>query len=929
MPVGGWINRTAGVAARNGTSTHTITFASDGDAPFAPTDGRLLVMVVAAPVTNAWSAGWTEQLSPTANTELSVATITAATTTSVTLTHNASNRPIAWVVYEFPAGWTWVSGASSSGAANNAAQPTVSSLPVRPVTVFYGVSSLIDTTGGATLSATWTTGVTEDVDSFTDDNATTDGVWLGVAYTSTDASSAATTPTLTNGRASLTERVSFAVGPAAVTVLANNTVTASLEISVAWGADATADPDTWLWSDITADVLVDDGEHVTWTVGRQDEASEAQPAQAVIRLDNRAGDYSLGPQSRRWPYVRRATPLRIRVTYSGTVYARFLGFIDVWQPEWDQTGQKAVVTVTASGLMRRLKQGKGAVPSPLRRYLTARDEVVAYWPMEDGASAKSAASAIEGHPPLSCSIGAPQFADDSSTFVASAALPDMDFSNLQAVVPAFTTTTAWQVRVLVSIPEGGLNDGVPLLTVYTQDTTAVWAWGVNYGVGGTLRILAYGSEFSPAYEDTGAVAFEMDGHPCQLTLSVWQDGADIAWELATIEPSNPSTASTFGSAILGETNSDPARLVLCRGGLANPIMGHCYIEDSVSTILDVGSALSAHHRERAHDRFARLCEENGLTYGVDGYSAASEPMGVQPRAGLAEMLRECEVAEQGFVVDAIALTQHLALVARASRVRTTADTTLTAGDLLDLTVVDDDQTLRNRATASRPDGGTATVSDTDGPLGTTAVGIYEDSVTVNCAYDAQVPSYAGWLVHLGTGQGFYRYPSLRLDLAACTPARIPELLLLSPTRRVDVTGLSTYRTQHPAGTIESTLVGVTNIVDRFSWVMECNLAPYQPWKIAKTATDATYGFRTTSSGSTLSAQATAGATTLSVATPSGPLWTTAGGDFPMSITVGQLAVSVTGISGGSSPQTFTLSTALSITRPSGSVVQLASAVLDL
>jgi len=68
-------------------------------------------------------------------------------------------------------------------------------------------------------------------------------------------------------------------------------------------------------------------------------------------------------------------------------------------------------------------------------------------------------------------------------------------------------------------------------------------------------------------------------------------------------------------------------------------------------------------------------------------------------------------------------------------------------------------------------------------------------------------------------------------------------------------------------------------------------------------------------------RASAGASSLSVATASGPLWTTTADDFPFDVEVGGIRVTVTAISGGSSPQTFTV-TGATVTKAlsSGSAV---------
>jgi hypothetical protein len=207
-----WLNRTAGVLARNGTDSHTLTFGSDGDAPFTPTDGRFLVVVVDGPVTHGWPGGWTERLSPVNTSELSVATATASSTTSVVITHNSGNKPIAFAAYEFPAGTTWVTGGSSADTSPSGACPDLTGLPGTAVSVFSAISIAVPSTASA-ISAAWTAPATEDADFFAAFSGT-DGAWLSVAYedgvTSTTKSGATLTTTVT-GTANNAERVSFAL----------------------------------------------------------------------------------------------------------------------------------------------------------------------------------------------------------------------------------------------------------------------------------------------------------------------------------------------------------------------------------------------------------------------------------------------------------------------------------------------------------------------------------------------------------------------------------------------------------------------------------------------------------------------------------------------------------------------------------------------
>lgn len=104
-----YLHKSSGVAPRNGTSTHVINFTTDGDAPFTPASGSLLVLFVFGAVTHT-NGVWAERFQPVATAELSLFEITSAPTTSITITHNGSNYPVDWCVYELPAGTTYDTG---------------------------------------------------------------------------------------------------------------------------------------------------------------------------------------------------------------------------------------------------------------------------------------------------------------------------------------------------------------------------------------------------------------------------------------------------------------------------------------------------------------------------------------------------------------------------------------------------------------------------------------------------------------------------------------------------------------------------------------------------------------------------------------------------------------------------------------------------
>ncbi|BAL87303.1 hypothetical protein AMIS_20830 [Actinoplanes missouriensis 431] len=169
-----WINRTVGIANRTpGVNDATINFT-----PAAA--GGLLVVVSGGPIVQSWPGAWTERLQPVNNTELSVATKTAtAGESSVVVTRSNGNYPLAWLVYEFPAGSAW--GVGTSAAGTNTA-PTLSGITVGQ-SVFAAISGVVAANDPTpAYNSTWTTPSVEDYDATVPGDTVTDGAYVSVAY---------------------------------------------------------------------------------------------------------------------------------------------------------------------------------------------------------------------------------------------------------------------------------------------------------------------------------------------------------------------------------------------------------------------------------------------------------------------------------------------------------------------------------------------------------------------------------------------------------------------------------------------------------------------------------------------------------------------------------------------------------------------------
>lgn len=213
-----WLNKTSGISPRNATSTHTISFG------WTAGTGTFLVVVMAGSVTNANAGGWTERLQPVNNTELSVFTKTGAGESSITVTNNAANYPVAWVAYEFRAGTTWTNGIGSTTSAD--VFPTLTGLPGTAQMVIAARSRSASATN-STGSTEWPAGWVEDLDAATPRNVT-DGVFLSVGHQLNVTATSITptsTPTYENGFTASRQHVAFALDVAAPSALPTQTWT--------------------------------------------------------------------------------------------------------------------------------------------------------------------------------------------------------------------------------------------------------------------------------------------------------------------------------------------------------------------------------------------------------------------------------------------------------------------------------------------------------------------------------------------------------------------------------------------------------------------------------------------------------------------------------------------------------------------------------
>ncbi len=685
-----------------------------------------------------------------------------------------------------------------------------------------------------------------------------------------------------------------------------------VKVEIALGADLT-DPTSWSWTDISAYVYERD--KCVIRRGRANEQAQAGPGRCTLTLDNTDGRFTRqNPFGAYYGTLRKNTPLRVRVDPGSGYVTRFVGYVTGWPPSWDPSEVDQHVRVSADGIFRRLAQGSRP-GTPIYRTMigVSSDDYQPdyYWPGEDGSDATVMAAAISGTSDATVS-GTVTFAGDS-TLTGSDPLPTFAVGatmTAQAATSAGWWTVSWWAKI----------DTEPSATVTlirlrtTGGSFPLIEVTLAPGSPSALHMIARDSAGAASIDQTismssgNSTEANFYGKWMLYTLTHFPDSAPVvAMSVRTIESpfsgeSPASTNSEFGTvsdAVLSTTFGElvsveqPGHVAMSFGHVAvYATDGFALSSGAVNNVL----AMFGYDGEEAHTRYARLCREEGVPATVTGSSSAT--MGPQSTATLLALLRECQTADQGMMYETI--DGKAGYVCLSSLYNQAAALTLdySAGEVYPpFDPADDDQGLRNDVTVARVGGAAPTVTD---EASIARDGRYDTTVSASLETDDQARYLAGWLVNLGTVDEL-RYPRLTVLLHGST-GLIADWLATDLGDRVDVTG-------HPSPIsetdIEQLLQGYTETLASFEWRVEANCSPASPYTVGVYGTD-DHGSRYDAGASTLSVGVDDNDTSWSVATSSGPLWSTVGGDYPLTILVGGLRYTVTAVSGASSPQTFTV-----------------------
>lgn len=567
---------------------------------------------------------------------------------------------------------------------------------------------------------------------------------------------------------------------------------------------------------------------------------------------------------------------------------RFLGEIPAWPARWDVSGKDVYVPVEAAGILRRLGQGAKALDSTLRRRVPTYSPI-AYWPMEEGATATQCASPIAGVQPLTIS-GFDMAADDS--LPGSRALPSVKGgATLSGVVPApAAASTQWHTEFVYY-----LESPPPAARTVLQwlSTGTVKRW--------RLMLDATGAQIRGYNDDDTEIVTELVALPTAfgrwVRWKLWatQSGANIAYTIDwTIVGVSGGVISSTVAGTVGRISGviDPGPY---SGDINGLKLGHLAVFTSANT-LAFNDGDIAFAGETAGARMVRLAAEEGLPFIQLGDATRQERVGPQRPDTMLTLLEDAADVDGGILHE----RRHQLGLAYRDRASLYNQIPLIALDYTapghiapPLEPVDDDLSLRNDRTVTREGGSSGRAVLDSGPLSVQdppdGVGLYDDSATLALYDDGQPARHAGWRLHLGTVDEA-RYPVVNLDLAAA-PSLIEAVTEIESGARLTIANPPAWL---PPGLIDLLAQGYTEVIGHPNgWDLSFNCTPASLWTVGVYGSD-----RRDSAGSQLAADVTSSATSLSVATTLGPLWTTAAADWPFDILVGGERMTVTASSPG-------------------------------
>lgn len=590
---------------------------------------------------------------------------------------------------------------------------------------------------------------------------------------------------------------------------------------------------------------------------------------------------------------------------------QFTGELSELPVRWDKTGKDVWVPITASGILRRLTSGAEVVESPVFKNLKQYTGAGGYWSFEDEERSTRAASFIARTAPATirnvtfapdstfpASAGTLTLNDATSRVTGTVGTPNAFFAKgfammyfKRASIPSVTTTVAeFYTAGSISRFTIGVSTNSYVLTGYDSDGNVIPAAGAT---------IAWSAANSP--DNWVAIRILLTQVSSSTQIEFAWFGLNGFLEGITYTSTLSSFRRFTGFQLLGANGNDNtkyAHIILAPFDI--PFTGASFQNSSLSYV-----------GETAATRIARVAAEEGVTTYVYGSPNASEVMGPQGVDTLANIIFDCLNVDQGLLYEpkdelALAYRTRADLYDQKALEISYPDSILSEVP----TPTEDDLNIVNDLTVTRPTGSSARATKEDGPLSVQAsplgIGRYVSSLSLNVGYDSQLADLANFIVFKATIDEA-RYPQVKFNHARKALVNNQELAdRLNQLDIGDYYVLTDLPSFLPPSDVKQLIQGISMTLDTYEWTVTLNSSPYAAYDTTIFITGLEQAADASSDLTQVNTAFNSTATSISVKTLSGPLIDTAAANYPLDIVVAGEVMTVTAVSGSTSPQTLTV-----------------------
>lgn len=433
-------------------------------------------------------------------------------------------------------------------------------------------------------------------------------------------------------------------------------------------------------------------------------------------------------------------------------------------------------------------------------------------------------------------------------------------------------------------------------------------WQLNFQDSGTSTNMVITDPNGATHSASLSASGVYDGAVHCIRFTTAKSGANITYAFYV-----DGTSILSGSVVAPDSGGAGMLLtpVFQVGGVQTVTYGHVAVWDtSAPTATACADAALGYAGETVSARLTRISNEADIPHLIS--TNAGEVLGAQPIGTTYEVMVAAAAGDQGVLLElkdanGILYYTRTSLYSQSD----TALTYTTDGHLQEPPEPTDDVlNAVNISTVTRTFASSKTAEITTGILGSanppTGIGRKAYDPTLNLDDDDRTLRFAEWITALGTVDDS-RWPVLQVGLhhmaAHGLQGVLADVIRTDAGYRVTVAGPPTFL---PPGTVDQLTLGYTETIDQYLWTVALNCGPFAGYKVGIwNGSPGEFAGRWDVSDSTLAADATSSATSLSVASPT-TLWTTTAGDFPFDVNISGVRITVTNITGGGSPQTFTV-----------------------